>query len=61
MGMDMPTENSWILGDSFMKVYYTHFDMQNEQVGFAIAAKNPSEAPKLTETKTFLSIEKEIE
>jgi hypothetical protein len=35
VGAEVPIPNAWILGDSFMKVYYTHFDMENEQVGFA--------------------------
>lgn len=26
-----------IMGDSFLKVYYTHFDVRNNQVGFAKA------------------------
>jgi phytepsin len=38
MGMDMPNRpNFWILGDVFMRKYYTHFDAKNEQVGFALA------------------------
>ena len=26
-----------IMGDSFLKVYYTHFDVKNNQVGFSKA------------------------
>jgi len=39
MAMDLPP--SWgdvmILGDTFIKTYYTHFDIANNQVGFALA------------------------
>jgi hypothetical protein len=37
MGMDMPAQlsNAFILGDAFIKVYYTHFDLGNKRVGFA--------------------------
>lgn len=40
IGMDLPPQlgNAFILGDSFMKTYYTHFDMTNKRVGFAISA-----------------------
>jgi len=37
--MDLPAQlsNAIILGDVFIRVYYTHFDMQNKRVGFAVA------------------------
>jgi len=42
-GMDLPPQigTSIIMGDSFIKHYYTHFDVQNSRVGFALA-KQPS-------------------
>lgn len=40
LGLDLPPQlgEAFILGDSFMKAYYTHFDHDGERVGFARAA-----------------------
>jgi hypothetical protein len=34
MALDTPM-NVFIMGDSFIKGYYTHFDVANNRVGFA--------------------------
>jgi cathepsin D len=40
MGQDFPTGfNYFILGDSFMRRYYSYFDKKNNRVGFIDAAK----------------------
>ena len=39
MGLDMPAAlgEAFIIGDAFIKTYYTHFDVANSRVGFARA------------------------
>jgi hypothetical protein len=43
MGLEFPASfgKTLILGDSFIKYYYTHFDVGQKRVGFALANKNP--------------------
>lgn len=42
MGLDFPASfgETIILGDAFIKYYYTHFDVAGKRVGFALANKN---------------------
>eukprot|EP00178_Gracilaria_changii_P003940 TRINITY_DN1601_c0_g1_i1.p1 TRINITY_DN1601_c0_g1~~TRINITY_DN1601_c0_g1_i1.p1 ORF type:complete len:205 (-),score=34.22 TRINITY_DN1601_c0_g1_i1:16-630(-) len=39
MGLDLPAQlgEAFIIGDAFIKTFYTHFDVENKRVGFARA------------------------
>ena len=37
MDLETPTGKIWIVGDAFMRKYYTIYDFENHQVGFALS------------------------
>jgi saccharopepsin len=37
MGLDLPGMKLWIVGDAFLRRYYTVYDMGKNRVGFAPA------------------------
>lgn len=39
LGLDLPPQlgEAFILGDGFIKAFYTHFDVENKRIGFASA------------------------
>lgn len=56
MGMDIPKrENFFILGDIFMRPYYTVFDQGKERVGFA-QAKHPGDYTRGLHTRGLIYI-----
>lgn len=43
MGLDLPGLKLWIVGDAFLRKYYTVYDMEKHRVGFAHARKHLDE------------------
>jgi len=50
LGLDLPEAlgEAFILGDAFIKTYYTHFDVANSKVGFAKANHGTGPQPTAT-------------